>query len=225
MSEASVGHQCPECVTEGRRSQRPARTAFGGGAAGRQGNVTKVLIGLNLLLMVLSIASDRGGDSMAGGGIGGLLGGRTPLTDWGSVIGYASLVPFGPVHGIAAGEVYRLITAMFLHYGVIHLLMNMWALWVLGRSLEAVLGPLRFLALYLIAGLGGNVAAYVLPQFVPARHLLHTVRDEYHGVVIESGLAEQQFFYGKGAGGVATASAVLSDLSALRPSGLESDMD
>lgn len=62
----------------------------------------------------------------------------------------------------------------------------------------------------------GKVAAYVLPQFVPSSHLLHTVRDEYNGVVIESGFAEQQFFYGKGAGGVATASAVLSDLSALR---------
>lgn len=62
----------------------------------------------------------------------------------------------------------------------------------------------------------GKVAAYVLPQFVPTNHLLHTVRDEYNGVVIESGFAEQQFFYGKGAGGVATASAVLSDLSALR---------
>jgi homoserine dehydrogenase len=62
----------------------------------------------------------------------------------------------------------------------------------------------------------GKVAAYVLPQFVPAGHLLHTVRDEYNGVVIESGFADQQFFYGKGAGGVATASAVLSDLSALR---------
>ena len=62
----------------------------------------------------------------------------------------------------------------------------------------------------------GKVAAYVLPQFIPSTHLLHTVRDEYNGVVIESGFAEQQFFYGKGAGGVATASAVLSDLSALR---------
>jgi homoserine dehydrogenase len=62
----------------------------------------------------------------------------------------------------------------------------------------------------------GKVAAYVLPQFVPANHLLHTVNDEYNGVIIESGLADQQFFYGKGAGGVATASAVLSDLSALR---------
>ena len=62
----------------------------------------------------------------------------------------------------------------------------------------------------------GSVAAFVLPQFVRRDHLLHTVRNEYNGVVIESGFAEQQFFYGKGAGGVATASAVLSDLSALR---------
>jgi membrane associated rhomboid family serine protease len=50
---------------------------------------------------------------------------------------------------------------MFIHYGIIHLLLNMYALWVLGRSLEAVLGPTRFLALYLISGLGGNVACYL----------------------------------------------------------------
>ncbi|NBE82191.1 rhomboid family intramembrane serine protease [Micromonospora rubida] len=161
MQEASVGHQCPECVGEGRRSVRPARTAFGGGTVGRHGYVTKTLIALNVLLMVLSIASDRGGDAVAGGsGFGGLMGGSTPLTDWGSVLGQA-LFPDGSVHGIAQGEWYRLVTAMFLHYGVIHLLLNMWALWVLGRSLEANLGPLRFLSLYLVAGLGGNVAAYL----------------------------------------------------------------
>jgi membrane associated rhomboid family serine protease len=162
MRDASVGHQCPECVAQGRRSQRPVRTVFGGGAAGRHGYVTKALIGINVLVMLLSIYSDRGGDSVAGGsGFGGLLGGTTPLTNWGSVLGRASFVAFGPEHGVAAGEYYRLITAMFLHYGVIHLLMNMWALWVLGRSLEAALGPARFLALYLIAGLGGSVSAYV----------------------------------------------------------------
>lgn len=162
MRDAAVGHQCPECVTEGRRTQRPARTAFGGGAVGREGYVTKALIGINVLVMVLSIFSDRGGDSLVGGtGFGGLLGGITPLTDQGAVLGYAAFVPGGEPHGVAAGEVYRLVTAMFLHYGVLHLLMNMWALWVLGRTLEAVLGPLRFLGLYLIAGLGGNVAAYL----------------------------------------------------------------
>ncbi|WBB78627.1 rhomboid family intramembrane serine protease [Micromonospora sp. WMMD882] len=160
MRDASVGHQCPECVNEGRRSVRPARTAFGGGVAGRHGYVTKTLLGLNLLMMLLSIASDRGGDSAAGGaGFGGLMGGSTPLTQWGAVIGYA-VFPDGALHGVADGEWYRLVTAMFLHYGVLHLLLNMWALWVLGRSLEAALGPLRFLALYLIAGFGGNVAAY-----------------------------------------------------------------
>ncbi|MFI6264307.1 rhomboid family intramembrane serine protease [Micromonospora sp. NPDC051006] len=160
MREASVGHQCPECVNEGRRSVRPARTAFGGGAAGRHGYVTKTLIALNVLLMLLSIASDRGGDAAVGGsGFGGLLGGGTPLTNWGAVYGMSP--PGFLPQGIAEGEWYRLITAMFLHYGVIHLLLNMWALWVLGRSLEANLGPLRFLGLYLIAGFGGNVAAYL----------------------------------------------------------------
>jgi membrane associated rhomboid family serine protease len=161
MNEAAVGHQCPECVAQGRRTQRPVRTAFGGGATGRFGYVTFTLIGLNIVMFLLSAVSAGRANAVAGGGLGGLLGSTTPLTDWGSVLGYASYVEDGPVHGIAAGEYYRLITAMFLHYGIVHLLMNMWALWVLGRSLEAALGPLRFLGLYLLAGLGGNVAVYL----------------------------------------------------------------
>src|ERR1044072_7930441 len=56
MNEASVGHQCPECVAEGRRTQRSARTAFGGSVAGRSGSVTKVLIGLNLVAAVIGVA-------------------------------------------------------------------------------------------------------------------------------------------------------------------------
>ncbi|MBQ0990425.1 rhomboid family intramembrane serine protease [Micromonospora sp. PSH03] len=161
MRDASVGHQCPECVNEGRRSVRPARTAFGGGTAGRHGYVTKALIAVNVLLLLLSIASARGGDAAVGGsGFGGLMGGSTPLTEWGAVLGRAYLSDY-TLGGIAEGQWYRLVTAMFLHYGVLHLLLNMWALWVLGRSLEANLGRVRFAALYLIAGLGGNVAAYL----------------------------------------------------------------
>ncbi|MFI6235136.1 rhomboid family intramembrane serine protease [Micromonospora sp. NPDC050784] len=161
MRDASVGHQCPECVNEGRRSVRPARTAFGGGTAGRHGYVTKALIAVNVLFLLLSIASARGGDAAVGGsGFGGLMGGSTPLTEWGAVLGRAYLSDY-TLGGIAEGQWYRLVTAMFLHYGVLHLLLNMWALWVLGRSLEANLGRVRFAALYLIAGLGGNVAAYL----------------------------------------------------------------
>ena len=62
----------------------------------------------------------------------------------------------------------------------------------------------------------GKVAAFVLPQFVKDDDHLAFVKNEYNGVVIESGFADKQFFYGKGAGSFPTASAVLSDISALR---------
>ena len=61
----------------------------------------------------------------------------------------------------------------------------------------------------------GKVAAFVLPQFVQQDDHLSFVKNEYNGVVIESSFADKQFFYGKGAGSFATASAVLSDISAL----------
>ena len=62
----------------------------------------------------------------------------------------------------------------------------------------------------------GEVAAFVLPQLLRNENALFNVHNEYNGVIIESGLADNQFFNGKGAGGYPTASAVISDLSALR---------
>jgi len=61
-----------------------------------------------------------------------------------------------------------------------------------------------------------TIAAFVLPQLVQPASRFSEVKNEYNGVEIESSLADKQFFYGKGAGGFPTASAVLSDLSALR---------
>jgi membrane associated rhomboid family serine protease len=163
MRDASVGHQCPECVAEGKRTQRPALTAFGASAAGQAGFVTIGLIALNIVLLVASVVSAKnGGAALYGGGLGGLIGGETPLMDKLGVIGQCmtntgTVVPCG----VADGEYHRLFTAMFMHFGLIHLLMNMWALWILGRPLEAMFGPLRFLGIYLVCGLGGNVAAYL----------------------------------------------------------------
>ena len=62
----------------------------------------------------------------------------------------------------------------------------------------------------------GRVAAFVLPQFVKQTDHLAFVKNEYNGVVLESSFADKQFFYGKGAGSFPTASAVLSDIAALR---------
>jgi homoserine dehydrogenase len=64
--------------------------------------------------------------------------------------------------------------------------------------------------------LNGKVAAFVLPQFIKQDEPLSFVKNEYNGVVIESSFADKQFFYGKGAGSFPTASAVLSDIGALR---------
>lgn len=153
MNEASVGHQCPECVAEGRRNQRPVRTAFGGSAAGRAGVVTRTLIGINVLVAVLSFATGGLG-AIGGGAWGGLLGTNTPLTNALAIYANPQMMAADPV------QYYRLFTAMFVHFGILHLLLNMYALWILGRDLERVLGPLRFAAIYLLAGLGGNVAAY-----------------------------------------------------------------
>ncbi|MET7395423.1 rhomboid family intramembrane serine protease [Dactylosporangium sp. NPDC005572] len=169
MNEASVGFQCPDCVREGSRSQRPVRTAFGGGTSGAQGTVTIALIVINVLVFVASVISSGRADALAGGGLGGLFGGSTPLHEWGGLLAYpqgrltdgSGTVVRLAGDGVANGQYYRLFTSMFLHYGILHLAMNMWALWVLGRPLEAILGRVRFLTLYLLSGLAGSISVYL----------------------------------------------------------------
>ncbi|SDD24326.1 homoserine dehydrogenase [Mucilaginibacter pineti] len=61
-----------------------------------------------------------------------------------------------------------------------------------------------------------NVALFVLPKFVNETEFLYNVEYEYNGVTVQAAFADQQFFFGKGAGGHPTGSAVLSDIAALR---------
>jgi len=174
MNEASVGHQCPECVATGRRTQRPVRTMFGASPAGAHGYVTIGLIVVNTIVLVASVASAKNhGQALAGGGVGGLVGGSTPLSDKLAVVGQVNCGHLGgPVftcaYGVTTGEYYRLFTAMFMHYGLLHLAANMYALWIFGRPLEAMFGPVRFLAIYLICGIGGNVAVFLFAPGEPS---------------------------------------------------------
>ena len=63
---------------------------------------------------------------------------------------------------VADGEIWRIFTSAFLHYGLMHILFNMWALWVVGPMLESSLGRARFVALYMLSALGGGVLVYLL---------------------------------------------------------------
>lgn len=170
MNTAVVGQHCPDCARAGRRTQRSARTVFGGTLAGQYGHITIALIGINVGVAVLA-AIVGGTQAVAGGAWGGLLGGSTPLHYWGAMV---PGVPgdtityvtndgqvLGTASGVVNGDYYRLLTSTFLHYGVFHLLLNMWALWVVGGVLEPLLGRIRFLAMYLVSGLGGSVAVYL----------------------------------------------------------------
>lgn len=149
MHEAAVGFQCPECVGAGARTVRQPRTAFGGSLSGDRGLVTIGLVILNVIVFVLELATSSQG--LTGGSV--LLGSK--ITQLQADLGvWPNQVAFGH-------EYWRLVTAMFVHFGVLHIAMNMYVLWVLGRYLERALGSVRFLALYLICGIGGNVVVFL----------------------------------------------------------------
>jgi membrane associated rhomboid family serine protease len=133
MRDAAVGQQCVECVRADRGMTPAARTQFGGRLRSGAPALTYALIGANVAAFVLQTAA-------AG------------------LEGHLTLWP----PAVADGELYRLATSAFLHYGPTHLLLNMWALYVVGPPLEMWLGRLRFGVLYALSALGGSVLAYLL---------------------------------------------------------------
>jgi membrane associated rhomboid family serine protease len=133
MRDAAVGHQCEECVRDGAKSVRQPRSAFGGRQLGAKPVITYALIAINVVMFVLQTMSS------------GL---------------QSDLVLFSPA--VADGDLYRLATSAFMHYGVTHLLFNMYALFVVGPALEMALGRLRFTGLYALSALGGSVLVYLL---------------------------------------------------------------
>ncbi|MEV0718964.1 rhomboid family intramembrane serine protease [Asanoa sp. NPDC050611] len=162
MKEAAVGFHCPECLREGSRTVRQARTVFGGRVVTNT-FATYALIALNVVAYLVELVYPSVVDRFDSLGIA-LLGpdGQYYVADGGAYPG------FEPV-GIAYGEWDRLITSAFLHlqptdggFGILHILLNMYWLWVLGRILEERLGHARLVAVYLVSALGGSVLGFLI---------------------------------------------------------------
>lgn len=148
MTFGPVGIRCPEHSGRPQGVQKIAQTVQRRSAS-RPGIVTTTLIGINVGIYLLQLA-----------------GGAPVNANGGWIFEHAALFiraidSGGEMVGLGTGEWWRLLTAAFLHYGPIHLGMNMLALWWIGRPLEVALGPLRYVLLYLVAGLAGSAGALI----------------------------------------------------------------
>ncbi|SFS84863.1 rhomboid family intramembrane serine protease [Saccharopolyspora flava] len=141
LRDASVGQQCVDCVREaGATVRRPVTVA--GARLRDKPLLVPLLIALNVAAYVAT--------AVQAGNFGANF--HSNL-----FIDYA-LVPIT----VAGGQWWRLVTSGFLHIGVVHLVMNMLALWVIGRDLELLLGRARFAAVYGLSLLGGSTAVFLL---------------------------------------------------------------
>ncbi|MCI0140802.1 rhomboid family intramembrane serine protease [Arthrobacter bambusae] len=143
---AAVGFQCIDCVNEMKRSTPAVRSAYGGAVATGRPLVTYVLIGLCALVYVLQWLIP-----------GGVVEGQLVFAS-----AYAS-----PQYG--AFEPWRMLTSAFVHSQgfVLHIVLNMYMLWIFGQVLEPVLGRIRFLAVYVLSAVGGSVGFMLLTPVFP----------------------------------------------------------
>ena len=143
---AAVGIRCPD---HSGRPQGVTRVTTGVRRASFEGTgalVTKALIGTNVAIFLLGLAQ-----------------GATLSRPAGDVYERGALY----LGGLLQGDWWRLITAAFLHASMIHIAMNMLALWWFGAALEQALGRGRFLLLYFVSGLAGSAGALLVsPQSV-----------------------------------------------------------
>ena len=139
MTFGPVGIRCPDHSGQPRGTAKVVQSVQRRSAS-RPGIVTTTLIAINVGIYLLQLA-----------------GGAPVNANDGWIFQHGAL--YGPL--VADGDWYRLITAAFLHFGPIHLAMNMLALWWIGRPLEAWLGPVRYLLLYLVSGLAGSAGALI----------------------------------------------------------------
>jgi membrane associated rhomboid family serine protease len=144
MTTTPVGMRCPECARQRTEVRNPRGTP-----GSNDTPATYALIALSVAAFFGEIAT--GGTLLDGGGT---------LTDDGSL--YAYFANGFTESGVAGGQPYRILTTGFLHAGILHLGLNMFMLFILGRLLEPAIGTPRFVALYVASLLGGSCMALIL---------------------------------------------------------------
>ncbi|TWD50427.1 rhomboid family intramembrane serine protease [Arthrobacter sp. FX8] len=152
---AAVGFQCVDCVNETGRSTPEVRTVYGGAVATGKPLATFGIIAACVVVYALQMLIP--GDFVY------------------KQFAYNNIF-VAPQYG--AFEPWRMLTSAFLHSpdSLLHILLNMYTLWIFGQALEPVLGRVRFLALYLISAVGGSVGYLLLnPVLVPGQGLVGLV--------------------------------------------------
>ena len=158
MTPAPVGLRCPEHSgkPQGVHKITAAATRPRVGFSSRRGNiVTLTLIGINVFVYLAELA--------AGGSASGT---NNWIYDHGVLIANAQYAD-GSLAGVSNGEWWRLISAAFLHYGPLHLGMNMLSLYFVGSVLEQVVGRWRYVLLYFVAGVAGSAGALLVTPNSP----------------------------------------------------------
>ena len=153
MTPTSVGMRCPECSQQKTKVRTPSYAGTGSGTA----RATLVLIGINVVVFLFEILGGSGAFSVTGSAVfndGALCG--NAIGDGGFCAGN------GPPLISDGGEWWRILTSGFLHAGLIHIGVNMFALYILGQVLEPAIGTARFVAVYLVSLIAGSVGALLL---------------------------------------------------------------
>ena len=154
MRPAAVGYQCPEEVAEARSVTNRVRTPLGARQGARfTGWVTPSLIGLCLIAFLLEGFPVNGLTTI------NAFTARFELLGLAFTPSQGQLQPIGLVTG---DEYYRLISAAFLHVGILHIAVNMFYLYILGTPLERIFGWPRYLALWVTCAVGGNTLVYLV---------------------------------------------------------------